>query len=234
MWCNGRKFRIKMLDDKMKTSDCGITVVFKVTNISSRSDRNLEETENRYYGHLEDIIECDFNSFKIVLFEVKWYRLRMHERDLERTIIEHDNGFTMVNIREFEPGTEPYVLPSQCEQVFYSEVPSKAGRSYVVRYDPRGRPVKYNHVAKDEDNNEEEDHDYEYQEQVAHVVDMLDEEFEEVDHPNVGDDDLIDDIDNYSSENDVDDDVDRNEPFTNIDFEPDPDTDVELDEEEDD
>jgi hypothetical protein len=234
MWCNGHKFRIKMLDDKMKTSDCGITAVFKVTNISSRSDRNPEETENRYYGHLEDIIECDFNSFKIVLFEVKWYRLRMHERDPERTVIEHDNGFTMVNTRAFELGTEPYVLPSQCEQVFYSEVPSKAGWSYVVRYDPRGRPVKYNHVAEDEDNNEEEDHDYEYQEQVAHVVDVSDEEFEEVDHPNVGDDDLIDDIDNYSSENDVDDDVDRNEPFTNIDSEPDPDTDVELDEEEDD
>jgi hypothetical protein len=105
-----------------------------------------------------------FNSFKIVLFEVKWYRLQMHERDLERTIIEYDNGSTMVSKREFEPGTEPYVLPSQCEQVFYSEVPSKKGWSYVARYDPRGRPVKYNHVAKDQDNNKEEDHDYEYQE----------------------------------------------------------------------
>jgi hypothetical protein len=155
MWCNGRKFHIKMLDDKMKTSDCGITVFFKVTNISSRSDRNPEETENRYYGHLEDIIDCDFNSFKIVLFEVKWYKLWKHECDPERTIIEHDNGFTMVNTREFEPGTEPYVLPSQCEKVFYSEVPGKAGWSYVVRYDPRGRLVKYNHVTKDEDNNKE-------------------------------------------------------------------------------
>jgi hypothetical protein len=225
MWCNGHKFRIKMLDDKMKTSDCGITTLFKVTNISSRSDRNPEETENRYYGHLEDIIECDFNSFKIVLFEVKWYSLRMHERDPKRTVIEHDNGFTMVNTRAFALGTKPYVLPSQCEQVFYSEVPSKAGWSYVVRYDPRGRPVKNKHVAKDEDNNEE------YQEQMAHVVNVSGEEFEGVDHPNVGDDNLIDDIDNYSSINDIDDDVDRNEPFTNIDSEPDPDTDVELDEE---
>jgi hypothetical protein len=69
---------------------------------------------------------------------------------------------------------------------------------------------------------------------VSHVVDVSDEEVEEFDHPNVGDDDLIDDIDNYSSENDVDDDVDRNEPFTNINSEPNPDTDVELDEEEDD
>ena len=60
----------------------------------------------------------------------------------------------MVNTRAFEPGTKPYVLPSQCEQVFYSEVPGKAGCSYVVRYDPRGRTVKYNHV-EDEDNHEE-------------------------------------------------------------------------------
>jgi hypothetical protein len=75
MWCNGRKFHIKMLDDKMQTSDCGIIVVFKVTNIFFRSDKNMEETENMYYGHLEDIIECAFNSFKIVLFEVKWYRI---------------------------------------------------------------------------------------------------------------------------------------------------------------
>jgi hypothetical protein len=164
MWCNGHKFCIKMLDDKMKTSNCGITEVFKVTNISSRSNKNPKKTKNRYYGHLEDIIECDFNFFKIVLFEVKWYRLWIHERDPERTVIEHYNGFTMVNTREFEPGTKPYVLPSQCEQVFYLEVPGKAGWSYIVRYDPRGRPVKYNHVAEDGDNNEEEYHDYEDQE----------------------------------------------------------------------
>ena len=50
----------------------------------------------------------------------------------------------MVNTRLFELGTEPYVLPSQCEQVFYSKVPGKAGWSFVVRHDPRGRPVKYN------------------------------------------------------------------------------------------
>ena len=55
----------------------------------------------------------------------------------------------------FEPNTKPYVLKSQCEQVFYSKVPGKEGRWYVVRYDPRGRLVKYNHV-EDEDNQEEQ------------------------------------------------------------------------------
>ena len=71
MWCNGRQFRVKQLDDNRKTSDSGITAVFQVTNVSSRSDRHPRESENRYYGFLDDIVECDFNSLKIVLFNVK-------------------------------------------------------------------------------------------------------------------------------------------------------------------
>ena len=50
----------------------------------------------------------------------------------------------MVNTRALEPSTDPYVLPSQYEQVFYSEVLGKAFLSYIVRYDPRGRSIKYN------------------------------------------------------------------------------------------
>ena len=99
------------MDDKRKTFDCGKNAVFQVTNVSSRSDRNPEVYENRYYGYLEDIIECDFNSFKIFLFEFKWYRIRMNDRDPKRTVIEYANGFTMVSTRELELGTNPYVLP---------------------------------------------------------------------------------------------------------------------------
>ena len=51
---------------------------------------------------LKKPIDSDFNSFKILLFEVKWYRLWMHEHDTERTVIEHDNGFTMVNTRDLK------------------------------------------------------------------------------------------------------------------------------------
>jgi hypothetical protein len=55
--------------------------------------------------YLDDIIECGFKSLKLVLFEVKWYKLRMNEHDQDRNVIEHANGFTMVNTRMFEPGT---------------------------------------------------------------------------------------------------------------------------------
>jgi hypothetical protein len=110
------KFHIKKLDDKKKTFDSGIIAVFQVTNVSSRSDMHPTISKNRYYGYLNDIIECDFNSFKLVLFDVKWYMLQMNEHDPKRTVIEHANGFTMVNTRTFEPGTKTYVLPRKCEQ----------------------------------------------------------------------------------------------------------------------
>ena len=88
------------------------------------------------------------------------YNLLLNQFDLDRTIIEHDNGFTMVNTRLFEPQMEPYVLPSQCEHVFYLEVPGKARWSFVVRHNPRGRPVKYNlNEGNEESTMEEEDDD---------------------------------------------------------------------------
>ena len=66
MVCNGWRYHIKKLDETKKRLDCGIFAVFEVTNVSSRSDRHLELSENRYYGYLEDILHCDFRSFKVV------------------------------------------------------------------------------------------------------------------------------------------------------------------------
>ena len=115
MVCNRGRYWIKKLDETKKTWDSEIFVVFEVTNVSSRSDRHPEFSENWYYGYLEDIIQCDFKYFKVVLFVVKWYRLWLNQRDPDITIIKHANEFTMVNTRLFEPRTKPYVLPSQCE-----------------------------------------------------------------------------------------------------------------------
>ncbi len=126
MYYHGHKFHIKNLDDTKKTCDFGITAVFEVTNISSRNDIHPQQSQNQYYSILDDIIECDFNTFKVVLFIVKWDKLWLNQNDPDRMIIQHDNEFTMINTRSFKPvGDEPYVIPSQCEQVFYSKVAHK-------------------------------------------------------------------------------------------------------------
>ena len=90
----------------------------------------------------------------------------MTKHDLDRTDIKHANKFTMVNTRNFEPGSQPYVLPRQCDQVFYSEVPGRVGWSYVVIYDPRGRPIKYNLLEQ-----EHIEEEYDVEEQLVHALD---------------------------------------------------------------
>ena len=114
--------------------------------------------------------------------------------------------------RLFELGTDPYVLPRQCEQVFYSEVPGKAGWSFVVRHNPRGRPVKYD-ASNEEGSLEEEDDDEEHdQHELADddnptkdvqeivesndVANNVDEDYTDDDRMSVSDDDDDDDMAN--------------------------------------
>ena len=146
----------------------------------------------------------------------------MNDCDPNRTVIQHDNEFTMVNTMSFDSGKNQYVFPIQCEQVFYSQVPGRVGWSFVVRYDLRGRLVKYNVV--EEDDIEEEDDPQEHD--VAYV---LGEEPEEVEPNVLGENAILDDdVDEDMLENDIDDVVDMVNPFNT--FEPN-DIDVEFDEE---
>ena len=123
----------------------------------------------------------------------------------------------MVNTRLFEPGTEPYVLPSQCEQVFYLEVPGKASWSFVVRHNPRGRTVKYNlDEGNEESTLEEEDGDDEHDQHVE--LDDHDDPVEDVQELVESDDvagnshqDYIDD--DMMIVTDLDDDEDMANPY---------------------
>ena len=60
-------------------------------------------------------------------------------------------------IQGCEPRTKPYVLISQCEQVFYSEGLGRVGWSFLVRHDTRGRVMEYNLEEGNEEGLEEED-----------------------------------------------------------------------------
>ena len=43
---NGGRYHIKKLDETKKTLDSGVSVVFEVTNVSSRTERHPEVLEN--------------------------------------------------------------------------------------------------------------------------------------------------------------------------------------------
>jgi hypothetical protein len=133
----------------------------------------------------------------------------------------------MIKTTVFEKTNDRYVFQSQCEQVFYSNVPGRRDWSFVVRYDPRGRPIKY--TIYEEDDIEEEDDVLELEQEEYGSIDEEDEEDE--DNAPVLDDDIDEDM--LENDNDDDDDDDIINPFNNV-SEPDADTDIELDDQEED
>jgi len=156
----------------------------------------------------------------------------MHERDEEINVIQNANGFSMIKTTMFEREHDHYVFPSQCEQVFYSNATSERDWSFFVRYDPRGRPIKYTHLQEEDDIEYQGDDSTEYQRDSEDHGGSIDEEYEEDQDLGIGDNISIpdDDVDENMLENDIDDDDDIINPF-NIVLELDDDTDVEFDEE---
>ena len=89
--------------------------MFQITNVSSRRDIHPWGTINNYYGYLDGIIECEFNSFKLVMLDFKWYRLLLHGCDEDRIVIENSNRFLVIKTILFENKNDRYVFSSQCE-----------------------------------------------------------------------------------------------------------------------
>jgi hypothetical protein len=164
------------------------------------------------------------------MFDVKWYKVQMHEHDEEIIVIQHANGFPMIKTMVLERGHDLYVFPSQCEHLFYSNVPGERDWSFVVRYDPRGRPIKYTHLQEEDDIEYQED-DSPYQTNPEYHAGLTDEEDEEYDDLSVGDNIAIldDDVDENMIENEIDGDDDIDNPF-NIVSKPYDDIDVDFDE----
>jgi hypothetical protein len=142
----------------------------------------------------------------------------MHELDEERNVIQHANGFLMIKTMVFERGHDRYFFPRQCENVFYSKVLGERDWSFFVIYDPRGRPLKY--TIEEEYDIEEEDDASETEKEDGLTDDEDDKDVV-----------LDDDVDENMIENDIDDDDDIINPFSIV-FEPNDDTNFELDEEE--
>ena len=74
-YSNDKKYCTKYMDDKKKACDSGITTIFYLTNFSLKGDKHLITFDLSYYGCLEDILDVDFKSFKVVMFKSRRYKL---------------------------------------------------------------------------------------------------------------------------------------------------------------
>lgn len=95
------------------------------------------DVTTEYFGIIEDIIEVTFDGtrpFKLVLFDCRWFHPVSGVRRTPRL------GLVEIKHNTSLPGFEPFILPHQCSQVYYTQYPCKSGSLkdwWVVHHVPK-------------------------------------------------------------------------------------------------
>lgn len=122
---NGFRFQTQKVEEYRVTQNSGVVMSAKTSSFSSSKDKHPIRGDITYYGVLHEIVEFNyFGEMKVLLFKCEWV-------DIQRGVRKED-GFTLVNFSYKLRTSDPYVLASQVEQVWYVCDPKEKGW-YVVR-----------------------------------------------------------------------------------------------------
>ena len=146
MYGYGYHYRVRSSESGLKTSDSGIAATFLRECRFGLRDRNPIIAPVEYVGHLEEIVELNYNIFRQVVLIGTW--VKANYRGANATVKKDNFGFTIANFSQTIPfGRDSFAFPQQVEQVFFSDCLEAPGWKVVVRTKPRGRRV----VASRED-----------------------------------------------------------------------------------
>ncbi|KAL8121024.1 hypothetical protein AgCh_017982 [Apium graveolens] len=124
---NGYIFYSKYIDSKCTTHNSGVFLSSLTTSFATSKDQNPQIGVVDYYGSIEEILEISYwGEFSTVLFKCCWYHT---EKDLY--------GMTRVNFNRLIQKSDPYVMVSQVQQVFYIEDPTNKMFYNVINRFPR-------------------------------------------------------------------------------------------------
>ncbi|RIA04807.1 hypothetical protein BRARA_K00924 [Brassica rapa] len=136
---NGNRFHIQSV--KRKTQNSGVTYeAFSMCRSSARDTRHTADMVT-YYGVITEIILLDYHMFSVPLFKCNWANRGYG--------VKEEDGFTLVNLHVNQTPylQDPYILPSQAKQVFYSREDEESPWYVVMRAPPRG----YHELETEED-----------------------------------------------------------------------------------
>ncbi|KAG1362426.1 hypothetical protein COCNU_10G006450 [Cocos nucifera] len=121
---NGYKFRTEQYEREMNTQNSRVMVLAKTESYARKQDTRPKLGDVNYYGRLTDIIELNYyGRFKVVLF-----RCDSIDVTQGRGIRKDSLGFTIINFSRLTHtgdhlNDEPFVFPSQAEQVIFVQDP---------------------------------------------------------------------------------------------------------------
>ncbi|XP_048617693.1 uncharacterized protein LOC125589230 [Brassica napus] len=136
---NGQRFHTDAV--KLKTQNSGVTYeAFSMCRSSARDMRQVADMIT-YYGVIKEILVIDYHMFKVPLFRCNWANTANG--------VKEEDGFTLVNLHMNQAAylKDPFILPSQAKQVFYSREDDASNWYVVMRAPPKG----YHELETEED-----------------------------------------------------------------------------------
>ena len=125
---NGFVFRTISTEKRLTTRNSGVCV---------KGDGSSDNMA--WYGVITKIITLDFPGMEkeVVLFQCDWYDIPAASTSKNRGFNKDEYGVIEIDRSRFRYSSEPYILATQAELVFYADIPSKSGWCSVVAIKPR-------------------------------------------------------------------------------------------------
>jgi hypothetical protein len=139
MWANGKYLRIASRDSGKATQDSGIAASFI-----------QDGTRIDYYGKIENIVQVHFSSFNVTLLRGIWFNSEPKHARASAPLLVDECGFmrlkTLHNVMTSKRVVdEPFIYPSDIEQIFFVQDRLHQGWHLIVPYDPRAKRIYYKH-----------------------------------------------------------------------------------------
>jgi hypothetical protein len=142
MWSKGRHFRIASRDEGKSTADSFISAYFHV---------GLPEKQE-FIGQINQIMRLNYDSVKVVVLKCKWYDNNVKPWKESTSLVEDECGIMRVLAKAFLKDHlwrhEPFVFPTDCNQVFL--IPDRLHRHWQLVVDTevrRERPTLPSFIA---------------------------------------------------------------------------------------
>ncbi|XP_013617360.1 PREDICTED: uncharacterized protein LOC106323850 [Brassica oleracea var. oleracea] len=125
-------YRYHTDDMQRKTQNNGVAYeAFSMCRASAKDSRQQTDIVT-YYGVIKEISLLDYHMFQVPLFKCSWAH--------KGRGLKEEDGFTLVNLHMNQStfANDPYIMPSQAKQVFYSREEDNSPCYVVMRAPPRG------------------------------------------------------------------------------------------------
>ena len=116
---NGSSYHTKSHDDHQTVQSSGIMLVATIIQVSSAKDKKPIVCDMSFYGMIKEILEINYNTFKVDLFKCNWVENKASVR-LD------DLNYTMLDLNRIGHSSDSFIIATHGRQVFYVTDPVDA------------------------------------------------------------------------------------------------------------